>query len=1457
MHTASRLMDHATSSNEANKTAGSTTTATPPKRRSLSDTKPPPFSPSAAFREPNVGGVSKDDSAIRPSTPHRPSLVHSRGLSLTMPPSREAAQEGVQAARVLLSPKLETANIYSSPASMLPRRSRGLDYTRACTSLHHSTLAESSPDASPITGRGVQIPHRRSLAGTSVLDSPSNLSALLWSAMPERTTLSSSVSSINMLDSDDETDTSSDNGMAVDNDDPMLSTPAVSRLGRSLVGGGSGVIISSPGMEWASQRQPQQLLQQSPAHASLMSYYPMSFRRARTKRGKSQHSSSSVSMASLKPSPGSLSPSASKNTESAGYFAGLTRARAQSRRESLNLGTNNLQLSDGDDAKPNGASDGDGGPGDVSASVVRRAVTRRGNLLPKTKGFARIKAALMEEATPADSELRREAEVIKQVHDNDPTFSPNRSPRSTNPFSPDLVQRSIEDSSAIVPESKIAPFSLHAERNSAGLGFWNAFDGRYSTPPPAFRARDSSSAVSDDANDTAANALLCDQHPGHSHFSQPRSRSTTPLANLGPPTAADAARRVNNKRRRDDDFDLTYTKRRAVSPGMSVASSPVLPQSPIMATDKGWAKPPPKTTGAGERSSSGSSLNNGLKKSGSSMASYKFDSSPLANAKAIVQGPNYRFTVLTDRLLRYEWAPDNQFEDRASTFAINRHFPTPKFSVKNKGGDERAGLEIITDHFHVDYDGTSFSSSGLMASFSAKVTSWGAQWRFGQTAPGNLGGTARTLDEVDGRCDMGLGVCSRSGFAVVNDSDSMLFDGNGFVAGRRPSDAGDRRVDGYLFAYGHDYRRAIQALYQLSGKQPLLPRWALGNWWSRYYRYHQQEYIDLVDKFKDHDVPLSVAVVDMDWHLVNDDRVPHSGWTGYTWDDAVFPQPEVFGKEMHGRNLKITLNDHPHAGIHHHEDSYEEMAKALGHDASSKIPILFDPTNADFMHAYLTILHRNIEKVACDFWWIDWQQGTFSKVPGVDPLWVLNHFHMLDSCQQQGGRGIIFSRFAGPGSQRYPVGFSGDTITTWASLAFQPEFTATASNIGYGWWSHDIGGHMLGIRNDELVTRWVQLGVWSPIMRLHSTSNQWASKEPWLYRKESEETIEAYMRLRHRLIPYLYNMNVRAAIQDEPLVQPLYWHFPDRDEAYKLKNNYFFGSDLLVCPIVTKRDPRTNLAAVKAWLPPRKEVGGKWIDIFTGTVYDADRELKLYRPLSDIPVLARQGAIITLDAASVPSNGGVNPEAYELLVVVGRDGQATVFEDPDDDDTAKEALTSPGQRASPRKSEIEYNQESGTLTVRVAAGARKEWTVRFLGLGSTGAEKLRGLTVGVDNVDVTAQSTIRDAAGAGLVVQVRPTAEKDESGKNKTIVISLGQTNPQLAIVDHQPRIRELLLDCQVEFALKDKLWAIVDGGSSNVKIGSLLSVLTSAEGAGENGSLDEGLLGPIAELILADSREG
>ena len=825
-----------------------------------------------------------------------------------------------------------------------------------------------------------------------------------------------------------------------------------------------------------------------------------------------------------------------------------------------------------------------------------------------------------------------------------------------------------------------------------------------------------------------------------------------------------------------------------------------------------------------------------------------FAPTPLAHASNIITSPNshYRFTLLTPQLLRFEYNPitPGQFEDRPSTFAIHRDgntFPPVPHTLKpNANG----ALEIITEFMHVDYNGKEFSPEGLVADVKGRTTLWGTQWRYGSEETsvgagskkhGNLGGTARTLDEVDGRCEVGVGVCSRSGFAVIDDSGSMVFEkqekegGKWWVNGRKGRK--DGYIDGYLFAYGLDYRAAVKDLYRLSGKQPVVPRWALGNWWSRYHRYSDKEYLGLMDEFKTREVPLSVAVIDMDWHWTYDERVPHSGWTGYTWDEGVFPDPEGFGREIHSRKLKMSLNDHPHSGVHHHEQMYEEMAKVLGHDTKDKLPILFDPTSKEFMDAYCGVLHRDLERMGTDFWWIDWQQGNFSKVPGVDPLWVLNHFCFEDNREIDAKYPVVFSRYAGPGSHRYPIGFSGDTVTTWESLAFQPEFTATASNVGYGWWSHDIGGHMFGGRDDELVTRWVQLGVLSPVMRLHSTNSLWMGKEPWKYRKESEVVIEQWMRFRHRLLPYLYTLDVQAASLDEPIVQPLYWHFPQRDEAYAVPNEFFFGFDLVVAPIVTPRDKRTGLAKVTAWLPPL----GKFVDIFTGTVYDGDRELNLYRPLGEAPVLAHEGSIIPLDANLKPENGAENPTAFEVYVCVGRNGQFSISEDPkDDSEQVKKEAPSSGERGSL----IQWKQEEGKL---FAAVTGRTWSFHFLAI----TQVPENFKVSVNGKDVTKEAKVEvqthpNTPSLKVDIPFQPAEEK------YNIEIEL-EPNPQLSVIDHKPRIKELLLQYQTEFTLKDKIWNIVNDegkGPANVKAGKLMSL-----------GIDEALMAPIAELILSDSR--
>jgi alpha-glucosidase (family GH31 glycosyl hydrolase) len=265
---------------------------------------------------------------------------------------------------------------------------------------------------------------------------------------------------------------------------------------------------------------------------------------------------------------------------------------------------------------------------------------------------------------------------------------------------------------------------------------------------------------------------------------------------------------------------------------------------------------------------------------------------------------------------------------------------------------------------------------------------------------------------------------------------------------------------------------------------------------------------------------------------------------------------------------------------------------------------------------------------------------------------MLNHFDFQDNkSKRSNSQPSTFSRFAGPGSHRYPVGFSGDTIVSWASLEFQPELTNCASNIGYGWWSHDIGGHMRGKKDDELATRWLQYGVFSPIMRLHSAANEWNSKEPWNHGTEACAVQTRFLQLRHKLLPYLQAMNIRSSL-GEPLCQPMYWDHPERNEAYEVPNQYMFGDSLLVAPITSPRNAITELACTKAWLPPEN-----WVDIFNGKVFEGNRKLWLHRSLDQYPVFAPMGAIIPLDASIVLANGCPIRTALEVIVIVGKNGR--------------------------------------------------------------------------------------------------------------------------------------------------------------------------------------------------------
>lgn len=622
---------------------------------------------------------------------------------------------------------------------------------------------------------------------------------------------------------------------------------------------------------------------------------------------------------------------------------------------------------------------------------------------------------------------------------------------------------------------------------------------------------------------------------------------------------------------------------------------------------------------------------------------------PLANSENIIAYGGYRVTVLTDRLFRVE---RGSFTDEATQSIWYRDFPKVDYSWREEKGIlivKTAALVLSVD-LHNFAESTVQFADGTIAKLDNSE---------------NLLGTCSTLDTNGSHLrenpavnkydrehiPLDMGVCARNGVAVYDDSESLLLYPSGKLA---PRNAG---MDAYVFAYGHDYKGAVKALYTLCGDTPVVPRWALGNWWCRYWPYTQQEYINLMDNFADDGIPMSVGVIDMDWHYVHvdddfgirkkgldDEKYGGTdGWTGYTWNKKLFPDHVALLQELHDRGMHTTLNLHPALGIRWYEKPYRQMAENMGMDPDEKKVVPFRIADERFVNNYLNVLHHPLEDEGVDFWWVDWQQGKDSGMAGLDPLWALNHYHYLDSVHRR-GEGLILSRYAGVGSHRYPVGFSGDIHMDWEFLDYMPYFTATAANVGYGWWSHDIGGHHRGLRDEELYLRWLQFGVFSPINRIHCCPAEVTSKEPWTLSEPTRAIAEKWFRFRHKLVPYLYSASWKNTLEGTPLIRPMYYEWPEENAAYEADNQYMFG-DLLVAPI-TEKSKELGMAEKKVWLPE-----GVWTDIFTNLTYIGNRWITIYRDSGCIPVFAKAGAILPLDAKV--GNDCATPDELDLYVYAG------------------------------------------------------------------------------------------------------------------------------------------------------------------------------------------------------------
>lgn len=622
-----------------------------------------------------------------------------------------------------------------------------------------------------------------------------------------------------------------------------------------------------------------------------------------------------------------------------------------------------------------------------------------------------------------------------------------------------------------------------------------------------------------------------------------------------------------------------------------------------------------------------------------------------------------RFTVISDGAVRMEYAPDGQFVDAKSFVAVQRAYPAADYRVKRG-----AWIEIATPKMVLRYRKNSgpFTASNLSVR-SPKGAAVPFVWKPGMQQKGNLKGTYRTLDGYDGdtyvyderRPKMPIedGLLATDGWTLIDDSDNFLFDGDKeweWVE-KRPDDGAQ---DWYFLAYGHDYKAALRDFTLFAGKMPLPPRYAFGYWWSRYWAYSDKELRTLVKNFRAYDIPLDVLVIDMDWHYTDGDR---GGWTGWSWNRTLFPDPAKFLRWLDGEGIRSTFNLHPADGVRCGEDSYADVARDMGIDPASKQTVPWVSSDKKFIRSIFRRILTPMERDGVDFWWLDWQQQpTDPAVEGLSNTWWLNYLFFSDMEKNRDVRPMLYHRWGGLGNHRYQIGFSGDASITWASLDFQPYFNSTASNVLYGYWSHDIGGHHMADRIDpELYIRWMQFGALSPVMRTHSAKSAGLKKEVWNFAPEHADILRSTIRQRYALAPYIYTMARKAYDEGISLCRPMYYEWPEASEAYAFRNQYLFGDDILVAPVTAPG--KEGYATVQVWLPE-----GKWYEWQTGTMLDGGRIVERTFALDEYPVYVRAGAILPMYGDTV-KNLNANDEEILLTLFPGGSGEFSLYEDNGDD----------------------------------------------------------------------------------------------------------------------------------------------------------------------------------------------
>ena len=606
-------------------------------------------------------------------------------------------------------------------------------------------------------------------------------------------------------------------------------------------------------------------------------------------------------------------------------------------------------------------------------------------------------------------------------------------------------------------------------------------------------------------------------------------------------------------------------------------------------------------------------------------------SAPEYNRNPVFFG-NAKFSIYSVSALRAEYRKNRDFPKFPSILTETR--PPKKALFRLQKSKNR--LILKTKELTLIYceKGKGFTKDSLSIKF--KINGKTKIFYPGQEPEGVLSYHQRSFDEwpIILKRYRHRGHLNRCGWNVIEDKEQVYLTKEGWLKNKK----GKTSKDFYFFVYGNNYKKAMLDYIKIFGKIPLLPEWTFGLWFSRYFKFTDKQLLGLIERFKNENIPLDVLVIDTEWRKFE--------WRGYEWNKKLFPHPIKFLKKLEKLKIKIGLNDHP--GYNHIEllADEENLSKKI-RKVQDKQKAHLDFSSKEITDIWLKEGLTPLIREGIDFWWVDgW--GYNGPVKGVDRQLWLNKLYTQTFTKNSTKRPLIISRWGGIGSHRYPFPFSGDIASTWANLKKQIKVQAEGFNAASAYISFDLGGFFgkplkphrgRKLKKDEtlsfncvykkkidteLFIRWMELGAFSPIMRLHSHRG---IREPWRYGKRALEIFKKYTKVRYRLFPYIYNLSSQAHTKGISPIRPLYVEYSKDPHAYKYPGQYLFGENLLIIP--ADSSAKNGYSAKMAYFPQ-----GEWIDIESGEIVKGKCFKTLCIPIDKIPVFAKAGSAIPLKKAT-------------------------------------------------------------------------------------------------------------------------------------------------------------------------------------------------------------------------------